>query len=299
MDLRGVEPLTSPRARECKGDSDDEERFAFCASSVLKAQLWRATISHLIGRAAQEIVATGRFLDVELTRIRPALAGLLLVGLTACGGQSAAAPELPPRPNRDAAAPLAQSEDGGENSNSPSKGKDEGGGQDSSAPAAKFTQDDYKTFAYATADSAALASEMAAVAGTVEQLYAHAAARDLASAEADAQALLAQADRLESDASTAAARLVDLAPTDGTLKDARAKGIDAFSLTAEDAGAVIDVAAAAASLDPQALKAVAGQVTALQGTSASLTSSYEALAKNLEKWASANPQAAAAAIAKY
>jgi hypothetical protein len=161
------------------------------------------------------------------------------------------------------------------------------------------TDGDQKTFAYAASDSVALAADMATMVETVEQMHSAAADEDLAALRAGAGTLRAQAEALENNAGAAALRLGPLSPQSTTLKDARADGVSAFTLTAEYAGVATDLAGSASAADLDVLAAVTEEVTAATKMAGAVTASYDALARGLESWASAHPRGAAAARVLY
>jgi hypothetical protein len=164
------------------------------------------------------------------------------------------------------------------------------GGLEPHAPAGEnATKGDLKTFAYASTDGAALAAEVTAVlapggGGTVQY---------------EGYELLSQAERLESLATSAAQRLKGVNPSDPALVRARRDGISAYSLTAEFATLMANLARADQNDDLGALNTAANQALALEGRGEELAAYYSALITELEKWKRGHPESAAEAMRKY
>jgi hypothetical protein len=159
-----------------------------------------------------------------------------------------------------------------------------------SRPGAKSTKGDKKTFAYASTDGAAIATEVtsvltpAAAGGTVNY---------------QGYELLDDAQRLENLAGAAAERLKDVNPSNRALVGARRDGISAYSLTADYATLMINLAQADANDDLGALNTAANQAVALEGGGQELADLYTALIAELEGWSRSHPEAAAEALKKY
>jgi hypothetical protein len=152
------------------------------------------------------------------------------------------------------------------------------------------TTGDKKTFAYASTDGAAIATEVTSVlapaagGGTVHY---------------EGYELLDDAQRLESMAGDATARLKNVKPSNRALVDARRDGISAYSLTADYATLMINLAQADANDDLGALNAAANQALALEGRGQELADLYTALITELEAWSRSHPEAAAEALKEY
>ena len=199
------------------------------------------------------------------------LAAGLVLALAACGASTPAAPiRAQPRAHprvHFAAGELGPQRPAGENA----------------------TKGDLKTFAYASTDGAALAAEVTAVlapagGGTVQY---------------EGYELLSQAERLESLATSAAQRLKRVNPSDPALVRARKDGIYAYSLSAEFAALMANLARADQNDDLGALNTAANQALALEGRGEELAAYYSALITELEKWKRANPESAAEAMRKF
>jgi hypothetical protein len=232
---------------------------------------------------------------IRASRLLPA-ATLIALAAAACGGHAAAPPN-------DAEALGVASPGPGGGYSGPSADPYATPIGSRAAPAYvlqdTFTEDDMKTFVYAFDDAATLAAETTVITKTAQSLSASVTARNYDAAKSYAQQLLGQAIELEGSAATASDRLRPLGPSDGTLIQARKDGLVTFDLAAEYAAAATDLAEAGLALDARAAASVARQASSLLGTTGQLTSSYAALTNQLEGWASANPSAAAKAIAEY
>ena len=156
-----------------------------------------------------------------------------------------------------------------------------------------------RTFVYAFDDAANLTAETAALTKTAQSVSASLIVRDYDAAKSYALQMLGQANDLEASATVASDRLRSLGPTDDTLIRARKDGLVTFELAAEYAAAGTDMAEAALVVDAGAAPSVGRQASSILDTTGQLTSSYAALTDELESWASANPSAAARAIALY
>jgi hypothetical protein len=144
-----------------------------------------------------------------------------------------------------------------------------------------------------------VAAELAAITNTVGALAVDLQTRDLDAAEADARALLDQAETLGVDADAAERRQRPLEPEDPDLAQARRHAVDAFGLTAAYATSVTEIADAVLGGSPGELPALLSDAAELAGTSDELTQAYTDLNEELAAWAEANPVAAARAVATY
>jgi hypothetical protein len=188
----------------------------------------------------------------------------------------------------------------GDGSNGGSPPASNGGSNDgSNGTGSRFTTDDLQTYGYAFGDETTLAADLDQVAATSQTLYADALARNVSGAEADANALLSQARKMEADAASATDRMQPLKPSDPDLQKIRTDALSAFGLTEQYAKTAVDLADAALSLNLQELASVAQQAASLAGTGAQLTTSYTSLTNALATWAAANPAAAAKALGQY
>jgi hypothetical protein len=200
------------------------------------------------------------------------LATALLVAITACGASGRVGlhpPERRPRP-----------------------GLSIGARNDSQRPTSDVgssTKGDLKTFAYASSDAKALATEVTGVA----------APGGASNVSYDAVALIDDAHRLERLAVAAKRRLKAVDPTNPMLVDARRQGMAVFSLTADYARLVIDLGNADKNDNLALLNAVANDALALEGTGDQLGASLSALIADLHGWAKTHPQAAARARAEF
>ncbi|HYT29655.1 MAG TPA: hypothetical protein VEN82_02685 [Actinomycetota bacterium] len=185
---------------------------------------------------------------------------------------------------------------GGGSNGSPSGSNGSSGSNDSGG---QFSTEDLKTYGYAFDDEATLAIDLDQVAASSEKLYAGALAKNVSAAEADASTLLSEAKRTEGDAGSATDRMQPRKPSDPDLQKIRTDALSAFGLTEQYAQTAVDLADAALSLNLQELASVAQQAASLAGTGAELTTSYTDLTNELAAWASANPAAAAKALAQY
>jgi hypothetical protein len=209
------------------------------------------------------------------------------------GGKTPRPTHAPPSPTGNPFSPKADLSPDANGQGTPA-------GHTSPSPAAlSSTEDDRKTFAYATTDEASLATQTAAMADTVGSLSADAAAHDVDAAQADAQTLLDQATEVGADAGTATGRLQPLDPSDPTLQSAQGDGVAAFALTEQYATTATDLANAALELDLRELAQVVQQAAALAGTSDDLTAAYDHLTQELAAWSQANPVDAARALSTY
>jgi hypothetical protein len=205
---------------------------------------------------------------------------VLVIGLllTACGGRGAAPsadrPERPSLPDR--------SHNGREQNSDDSDVQQHESEVDA-------TKGDMKTFAYASTDAAKLAAEVTAVA----------APGGASSTHYEGYELVDEAERLERLSSEAAQRLKGTNPSNKVLVRARKDGIAAFSLTADYARLMYDLAIADQTDNLELLNEVATDALALEGTGQQLADDYTALIAELEGWSRAHPQAAAKALAKY
>jgi hypothetical protein len=166
-------------------------------------------------------------------------------------------------------------------------------------PADDASEDDLRVFGFATTDEAAVAAELAAITGTVGALAVDLQTRDLDAAEADARALLDQAETIGVDAEAAEGRQRPLEPEDPDLARARRHAVDAFGLTAAYANSVTDIANAVLGGSPGELPALVSDAAELAGTSDELAQAYTDLNEELAAWAEANPVNAARAVATY
>jgi hypothetical protein len=203
------------------------------------------------------------------------LAAGLVLALAACAPSAPAAVGRPQRPSRPGL-PTDHTSDGDDSETNTSTDK-------------AATKGDLKTFAYASTDGAALAAEVTSVLAPAGGGSVH----------YEGHELLSQAERLESLATSATRRLKDVNPTDRDLVGARRAGISAYSLTAEFATLMVNLARADANDDLGALNKAANQALALEGRGEELAAYYTALIAELEKWKRVHPQAAAEAMKKY
>ena len=188
----------------------------------------------------------------------------------------------------------------GSNGGSPSGSNGSPSGSNgSSGSGGQFSTEDLKTYGYAFDDEATLAIDLDQVAASSEKLSADALAKNVSAAEADASSLLSEAKRTEGDAGSATDRMQPRKPSDPDLQTIRTDALSAFGLTERYAQTAVDLADAALSLNLQELASVAQQAASLAGTGAELTTSYTDLTNELAAWASANPAAAAKALAQY
>jgi hypothetical protein len=151
------------------------------------------------------------------------------------------------------------------------------------------TAGDLKTYAYASTDGAAIAAEVTSVlapaaGGTVHY---------------EGYELLDDAAQLEAMADDAKRRLKAVSPSDHALISARKEGISAYSLTAEFADLMVNLATADANDDLSALNKAANQALALEGSGEELAAYYTALITQLEAWSRSHPQSAAQALKQY
>lgn len=163
------------------------------------------------------------------------------------------------------------------------------GGSDRSEAESDATKGDLKTYAYASTDGLAIAAEVTSVlapagGGTVHY---------------EGYELLDDAAKLESMADHATKRLKGVHPSDRTLVRARKDGIAAYSLTAEYASLMHNLAQADANDDLGALNTAANQALALEGSGDELAGLYTALIADLQAWSRTYPQASAEALKKY
>jgi len=229
---------------------------------------------------------------------------LVLVLAVGCGRSEPATSDRTPPPRADengstspAGDPGAQDgSDGTSASPTSSASPSEDGNGDGRETA---SEDDLKTFAFATTDESELAEQTVALAEIVATMQQHAAGRDLDAVEQDARALIEAAEGLERAAANAEDRQRPLEPEDVDLGGARRDAIDAFGLTADYAGTAVDLAQAALDLDLQELVAVAQDASDLAGTSEELAAAYADLNTALVAWAEAHPADAAKALAIY
>jgi hypothetical protein len=203
------------------------------------------------------------------------LAAGLVLALAACAPSAPAAVGRPQRPGRPGL-PTDHTSDGDDSETNTSTDK-------------AATKGDLKTFAYASTDGAALAAEVTSVLAPAGGGSVH----------FEGHELLSPAERLESLATSATRRLKDVNPTDRDLVGARRDGISAYSLTAEFATLMVNLARADANDDLGALNTSANQALALEGRGEELAAYYTALIAELEKWKRVHPQAAAEAMKKY
>jgi hypothetical protein len=168
-----------------------------------------------------------------------------------------------------------------------------------SAVGVAFTTADLETYAYALTDETRLAAEAEETATTLGQLESDAQSRNVGAVEADASDLLSLARTMEGDAGDATARLKPLGPEDADLKEIRTDALDAFGLTEDYAGTVVDLAEAATSVNLQEMVSVLQQAASLAGTSTQLTASYSSLSVELVAWSQANAAGAAKALGLY
>jgi hypothetical protein len=216
----------------------------------------------------------------------------LAMAATGCGGDRASdtnGPAVPVDANQAGAGSPSIDPSATANGSAPSP----------SSLANTFTRDDMKTFVYGFEDSANLSAQAVALMTSTQSLSASLMAGDQEGGRTSARQVLDQANGLEESATAAGDRLRPLGPTDHTLIQARKDGLATFELTADYAGAATDVAEAVLAQEGKAPASIARQASSLLGTGGELTSAYAALTNELESWASANPSAAAKAIALY
>ncbi len=161
------------------------------------------------------------------------------------------------------------------------------------------TDDDRRVFGFATTDEAELAAASSEVSAQVNALASAAATGNLDAVEANAQGLLATAERMQRDADHAYARQKPLQPADPGLIKARGNALSAFKLTADYAQAAVNLADALKKASLSELAAAVNEVVNLSGTSTQVESSYAELNAELTAWARSNPYAAASALKSY
>lgn len=229
-----------------------------------------------------------------------ALVVSVALGVTGCArsAQESTRPDAVEAAGADQGSPAPEGETASESQPPEEDAGDDGGGGGSGTQE-DGSKDDLQVFAYATSDEAELAAELAAIAEVLARLESDLQSRDLDAAQADAGALLDQAETLEADAGAARHRQQPLEPSDAQLVDAREAALDAFGLTEDYAAAVTSVAEAALAMDLPELASVLQDAVGLAGTSDDLTQAYADLNAALTSWAEGNPAEAAAALAKY
>jgi hypothetical protein len=162
-----------------------------------------------------------------------------------------------------------------------------------------FTSDDLKVFAYSTTDEGKVAADLTDAAAVVARAEADARARNLPALKTDASALATDADRLAGDADAGEARQRPLDPKDDTLVEARKDAIAVFGQAVDYATLASHLAELAANPSLQTLQQVLQLAGQLDGAGSSLGDDLDQLNQLLETWATANPAAAARALATY
>jgi hypothetical protein len=154
---------------------------------------------------------------------------------------------------------------------------------------------DLRTFAYASADLAALQTSLGAVDEGARALSAAADSFAIGPVREAGDQLRSRAEGLRRAAQEATARLAPLRPSDPALARIRDQALETYRLAEAQAGAGIELAEFAISLDVSRAMSVARTIEDLESGGDGLAGTFGALASSLQAWEDANPSAAAAA----